>query len=58
MFGKVAVKSLTDHPKCLLCGHETSQKHINAVKELAGISNFPILFLLSGFLEKINAMQH
>ena len=30
-FGKVAVKSLTDHPKHLLHGHETSQKHINAV---------------------------
>ena len=57
-FGKVAVKSLTDHPKHLLRGHETFQKHINTVKELAGISNFSILFSLSGFLEQVNAKRH
>ena len=57
-FGKVAVKSLTDHPKHLLCGHETSQKHINAVKELASISSFSIPFLLSGFLVPVNATRH
>ena len=35
-FGKTAVKSLTDHPQRLLRGHEASNKHMQATRELEG----------------------
>ena len=39
-FANETVKSLTDHPRPILDGHQTSLKHINATKEYEGIISF------------------
>ena len=41
-FAKTAVKSLTDHPKRYLRGHESSNKHIKATREIEGTLFFKI----------------
>ena len=38
-FSSEAVKSLTDHPRRFLRGHESSQKHLNATMQYEGISS-------------------
>ena len=35
-FSREAVKSLTDHPRRLFSGHQTSSKHANAIKQYEG----------------------
>ena len=35
-----AIKSLTDHPKGFLDGHQNSFKHVNATKQYEGIISF------------------
>ena len=39
-FANEAVKSLTDHPRRFLDGHQNSFKHINATKQYEGIISF------------------
>ena len=39
-FANEAVKSLTDHPRHFLDGHQNSFKHINATKQYEGIISF------------------
>ena len=39
-FVNEAVKSLTDHPRRFLDGHQNSFKHINATKQYEGIISF------------------
>ena len=39
-FVNEAVKSLTDHPRRFLDGHQNSFKHVNATKQYEGIISF------------------
>ena len=45
-FLREAVKSLTDHPRRFLSGHQTSSKHANAIKQHEGENaDFPKILL-------------
>ena len=45
-FLREAVKSLTDHPRRFLSGHQTSSKHANAIKQYeGGNTGFPKFLL-------------